>query len=186
MERTLDVLSILATIDRGHITTLDFWFVTRIQFGTLSCSFDLVLHLIVVCIYAMFDIMQSMTAPCTLNTRPCCHRCSRVRARLVFFNKWRLYRGKHLHRLVCYMWSTLDYMQEGCLAQRDATSLQMVAYSDADVRRLSCYTTIHNWMTPLRRRTIFALPYTRFVHTAGLDNIFYARIRYCRCIYSNT
>ena len=51
---------------------------------------------------------------------------------LCYVTKWRPYRGKHIHRLVCYIWSTLDYMQEGHIAQSDVNSLQGVAYSDAD------------------------------------------------------
>lgn len=45
----------------------------------------------------------------------------------------RPYRGKPLHSLVCYMWCTLDYMQECYTSQRDAHVLQVVAYADPDV-----------------------------------------------------
>lgn len=44
-----------------------------------------------------------------------------------YITKCSPYRGKPLHRLVCYILSTLDYMQECHNAQSDANSLQVGA-----------------------------------------------------------
>lgn len=47
-----------------------------------------------------------------------------------YVTKWTPYRDTPLHRLVCYLWSTLDYLQEGYISQRGA---QIVACADSDV-----------------------------------------------------
>lgn len=44
---------------------------------------------------------------------------------------WGPYRDKHMYRLVCYMCSTLDDLQEGHSSQRAAIMLNVVAYADA-------------------------------------------------------
>lgn len=49
-----------------------------------------------------------------------------------YVTKWNSFRDKQLHRLICYIWSTLDYMQEGYIAGRDANTLKCTAYTDAD------------------------------------------------------
>lgn len=49
-----------------------------------------------------------------------------------YVTKWNSVRDKQLHRLICYMWSTLDYMQEGDIADSDVQSLECTAYTDAD------------------------------------------------------
>lgn len=46
--------------------------------------------------------------------------------------KWSPSRDKQLHRLVGYIWSMFDYMQEGPISQQAATVLHVVAYADAD------------------------------------------------------
>lgn len=46
--------------------------------------------------------------------------------------KWNSFRDTQLHGLVCYIWSTLDYMQEGHIAGSDVQSLEWTAYTDAD------------------------------------------------------
>lgn len=46
--------------------------------------------------------------------------------------KWSPYRGTPLHPLVCYIWSMLELMPEGCSSQRASPVLQVASYSDAD------------------------------------------------------
>lgn len=50
-----------------------------------------------------------------------------------YVTQWSPYRGKHLHRLDCYIWGTLDYLQEGHTSQQGARHLHIAAYSDAGV-----------------------------------------------------
>ena len=53
------------------------------------------------------------------------------------------YRDTPLQRLVCYIWSTLDYVQGGRIPQRDTNIfLQIVAYSDAGFA--GCVTTLRS------------------------------------------
>lgn len=49
-----------------------------------------------------------------------------------YVTKWNSFRDTPLHRLICYIWSTLDYMQEGHIAERDVQSLACTAYTDTD------------------------------------------------------
>ena len=48
-----------------------------------------------------------------------------------YVTKWNRFRDKQLHRLICDIWSTLDYMQEGHIAGSDVQSLACTAYTGA-------------------------------------------------------
>ena len=49
-----------------------------------------------------------------------------------YVTKWNSFKDTQLHRLICYIWCMLDYMQEGHIAERVVQSLECTACTDAD------------------------------------------------------
>lgn len=50
-----------------------------------------------------------------------------------YVTKWTPYRNMKLHHLDCYIWSTIDYMQESYVAHIVVATMQCVASYDSDV-----------------------------------------------------
>lgn len=96
--------------------------------------------------------------------------------RASYVTKWSPYRGTQLHRLVCYIWITLDCMQEGHTAQSDVNSLQVVAYADAYFA--GCLDTPRSatdgHLCLEGKRSLFPIHY---VKTTGFTCLFYPQSR---------